>query len=62
MTQYSEMHDDQGTFITPFCPMVLGDTVMFTNTTNIQAKFQNFKLLFSDFPMFYTKPIKLPIL
>jgi len=41
--------------------MVLADTAMFTNTANIQAQFQNFMLLFSDFPMFYTKPLKLPI-
>jgi hypothetical protein len=45
MTQYSEMHNDQGTLSILFCPMVLTDAALLPNTASIQAQFQSFTLV-----------------
>jgi len=39
------MHNDQGTVIILFCPMVLTDAAMLPNTANIQTQFQSFMLV-----------------
>ena len=41
MTQYSKMHTNQGSVITPFFPSVLADAVMLPNNANTQVQFQS---------------------